>query len=156
MCYGDTAWQLVRYTQSELCYVFVDCCFCCCCVSGAAALKKGRKTDDDFFQFSHQQGTGQDRRKMPKPVSTCQLEISIWFTATPLCRLCRELLPLLTSCFTIHSICGTTHCQVAEVLGVVARLLQLLHCLLFPIHCLRLLVGLHCLKSLQHLRLLWV
>ncbi|KAF3843585.1 hypothetical protein F7725_002434 [Dissostichus mawsoni] len=36
---------------------------------GAAALKKGRKTDDDFFQFSHQQGTGQDRRKMPKPIN---------------------------------------------------------------------------------------
>lgn len=38
-------------------------------VSGAGALKRGGKTEDDFFLVSQQQGTGGERRKMPKPVS---------------------------------------------------------------------------------------
>ena len=53
------------------CYLFVDIgvCLCCCCVPGAGAPESGRKTEDDFFLFSQQQGTGGERRKMPKPVS---------------------------------------------------------------------------------------
>lgn len=41
-----------------------------CFVSGSGAPERSRKTDDDFFLFSQQQGTGGERSKMPKPVST--------------------------------------------------------------------------------------
>lgn len=54
-------------------YLFVDIgafVFVVGCVPGSGAPERGRKTEDDFFLFSQQQGTGGERRKMPKPVST--------------------------------------------------------------------------------------
>lgn len=57
-------------------YIFqsYECvCVCCCPLSGAGAPGRGRKTEDDFFLFSKQQGTGGERRKMPKPVSSSRV-----------------------------------------------------------------------------------